>query len=215
MIQFGSRMLVSDNSGAHIVQCIKVLGGLRRRTASLGDVVTVCVKELGTHAEGRTDDAAAAAAASVCAARRACAQIIHRRCMRRFNRDMALHSRSSARPVCWCALFRCVALPLPLRSSCVVAGALLCSRRLDLADRTKKVTKKGIYRALIVSTRKEVGRLDGSYVKMANNRCLILDRTTEKFVGSRVDGPICKELRANKQKEIKYKQIISFSGGAL
>ena len=48
MIQFGSRMMVSDNSGAHIVQCIKVLGGLRRRTASLGDVVTVCVKELGT-----------------------------------------------------------------------------------------------------------------------------------------------------------------------
>ena len=47
MIQFGSRMLVSDNSGAHVVQCIKVLGGLRRRSASLGDVVTVCVKELG------------------------------------------------------------------------------------------------------------------------------------------------------------------------
>lgn len=47
MIQFGTRMLVSDNSGAQIVQCIKVLGGLRRRTASLGDVVTVCVKELG------------------------------------------------------------------------------------------------------------------------------------------------------------------------
>jgi ribosomal protein L14 len=87
--------------------------------------------------------------------------------------------------------------------------------RVLSSDRTKKVSKKGIYRALIVSTRKEVGRLDGSYIKMANNRCLILDRATEKFVGSRVDGPICKELRANKQKEIKYKQIISFSGGAL
>lgn len=47
MIQFGSRMIVSDNSGAQVVECIKVLGGLRRRTASLGDVVTVCVKELG------------------------------------------------------------------------------------------------------------------------------------------------------------------------
>ena len=82
-------------------------------------------------------------------------------------------------------------------------------------DRTRKVSKKGIYRGLIIGTRKEVGRLDGSYISMANNRCLMLDRTTEKFVGSRVDGPICKELRANKQKEIKYKQIISFSGGAL
>jgi len=128
MIQFGTRMLVSDNSGARIVQCIKVLGGLRRRSASLGDVVTVCVKDL---------------------------------------------------------------------------------------DRTRKVTKKGIYRALIVAARKEVGRMDGSYIRMDTNRCLILDRQTEKFVGSRVDGPICKELRQDKQKEIKYKQIISFSGAAL
>jgi len=86
---------------------------------------------------------------------------------------------------------------------------------LPFPDRTRKVSKKGIYRALVIGARKEVGRLDGSYIKMANNRCLILDRTTEKFVGSRVDGPICKELRADKQKEIKYKQIISFSGGAL
>lgn len=84
-----------------------------------------------------------------------------------------------------------------------------------MPDRTRKVSKKGIYRALIIATRKEVGRLDGSYIKMMNNRCLILDRSTEKFVGSRVDGPICKELRANKQREIKYKQIVSFSGGSL
>jgi large subunit ribosomal protein L14 len=47
MIQFGSRMLVSDNCGAQVVKCIKVLGGLRKRTATLGEVVTVCVKELG------------------------------------------------------------------------------------------------------------------------------------------------------------------------
>ncbi len=77
------------------------------------------------------------------------------------------------------------------------------------------MSKKGIYRALIIGARSPTGRLDGTYIKMNTNRCLILDRTTEKFVGSRVDGPICKELRADKQKEIKYKQIISFSGGAL
>src|SRR4051812_18708358 len=103
----------------------------------------------------------------------------------------------------------------PCPAGSVQAHSQFLNCLFGLLDRTKKVTKKGIYRALIVSTRKEVGRLDGSYIKMATNRCLLLDRQTEKFIGSRVDGPICKELRADKQKEIKYKQIISYSAGAL
>lgn len=45
MIQMQSRMDVADNSGARQVQCIKVLGGSKRRTASIGDVVIVSVKE--------------------------------------------------------------------------------------------------------------------------------------------------------------------------
>lgn len=45
MIQMQSRMEVADNSGARQVQCIKVLGGSHRRTASVGDVVVVSVKE--------------------------------------------------------------------------------------------------------------------------------------------------------------------------
>ncbi|HBH27197.1 MAG TPA: 50S ribosomal protein L14 [Rhodospirillaceae bacterium] len=45
MIQMQSRMLVADNSGAKEVQCIKVLGGSKRRTAGIGDVVVVTVKE--------------------------------------------------------------------------------------------------------------------------------------------------------------------------
>ena len=45
MIQMQSRMEVADNSGARQVQCIKVLGGSKRRTASVGDVVVVPVKE--------------------------------------------------------------------------------------------------------------------------------------------------------------------------
>ena len=39
-----SKLKVADNSGARVVQCIKVLGGTRRRTASVGDVVVVSVK---------------------------------------------------------------------------------------------------------------------------------------------------------------------------
>jgi len=45
MIQMQSRMEVADNSGAREVQCIKVLGGSHRRTANIGDVVIVSVKD--------------------------------------------------------------------------------------------------------------------------------------------------------------------------
>jgi len=45
MIQVETRLQVADNSGARELQCIKVLGGSRRRYASVGDVIVVSVKE--------------------------------------------------------------------------------------------------------------------------------------------------------------------------
>ena len=45
MIQMQSRLDVADNTGAKSVMCIKVLGGSRRRYASIGDVIVVSVKE--------------------------------------------------------------------------------------------------------------------------------------------------------------------------
>jgi len=45
MIQAESNLDVADNSGARRVQCIKVLGGSKRRSASVGDVIVVSVKE--------------------------------------------------------------------------------------------------------------------------------------------------------------------------
>ena len=45
MIQMQSNLDVADNSGARRVQCIKVLGGSKRKTASVGDVIVVSVKE--------------------------------------------------------------------------------------------------------------------------------------------------------------------------
>ncbi|MCB1681630.1 MAG: 50S ribosomal protein L14 [Rhodospirillales bacterium] len=45
MIQMQSRLAVADNSGAREVQCIKVLGGSHRRTANIGDVVVVSIKD--------------------------------------------------------------------------------------------------------------------------------------------------------------------------
>ena len=45
MIQMQTNLDVADNSGARRVQCIKVLGGSKRKTASIGDVIIVSVKE--------------------------------------------------------------------------------------------------------------------------------------------------------------------------
>ncbi len=45
MIQMQTRLDVADNSGAKQVQCIKVLGGSKRRVASLGDIIVVSIKE--------------------------------------------------------------------------------------------------------------------------------------------------------------------------
>lgn len=44
MIQVQSKLAVADNSGAKTVMCIKVLGGTRRRYASIGDIIVVAVK---------------------------------------------------------------------------------------------------------------------------------------------------------------------------
>jgi len=45
MIQMQTLLTVADNSGAKTVQCIKVLGGSKRRYANIGDVIKVSVKE--------------------------------------------------------------------------------------------------------------------------------------------------------------------------
>jgi large subunit ribosomal protein L14 len=45
MIQMQSNLDVADNSGARRVQCIKVLGGSKRKTAGVGDIIVVSVKE--------------------------------------------------------------------------------------------------------------------------------------------------------------------------
>lgn len=49
MIQIRTRLKVADNSGAQIVECIKVLGGTHRRYAGLGDEIVVAVKKAQPH----------------------------------------------------------------------------------------------------------------------------------------------------------------------
>ncbi|MEJ6589462.1 MAG: 50S ribosomal protein L14 [Crocinitomicaceae bacterium] len=107
MIQTESRLGVADNSGAKEVLCIRVLGGTKRRYASIGDKIVVTVK--------------------------------------------------SAMP-------------------------------------NGQIKKGTVQKAVVVRTKKEIRRPDGSYIRFDDNACVILNQTGE-MRGTRIFGPVARELR--------------------
>lgn len=118
MIQQESRLSVADNSGAKEVLCIRVLGGTKRRYASIGDKIVVAIK--------------------------------------------------SAMP----------------------SGA---------------VKKGSVAKAVVVRTKKEVRRPDGSYIRFDDNACVILNAAGD-MRGTRIFGPVARELREN-----NYMKIVSLA----
>ena len=118
MIQMQSRLEVADNSGARKVQCIKVLGGSKRRSAGVGDVIVVSVKE---------------------------------------------------------------AVP------------------------RGRVKKGDLHRAVIVRTAKEVRRDDGTAIRFDRNAAVLINKAGEP-VGTRIFGPVTRELRGK-----GYMKIISLA----
>ncbi|MGE4132310.1 MAG: 50S ribosomal protein L14 [Bdellovibrionales bacterium] len=60
MIQMQSRLRVADNSGAREVQCLKVLGGTKRRSASIGDIIVVSIKDALPNSKVKKGDVAKA-----------------------------------------------------------------------------------------------------------------------------------------------------------
>ena len=118
MIQQESRLKVADNSGAKEVLCIRVLGGTKRRYASIGDKIVVTVKDA------------------------------------------------------------------------MSAG---------------NVKKGTVSKAVVVRTRKEVRRKDGSYIRFDDNAVVLLDGQGE-MRGTRIFGPVAKELR-----EKQFMKIISLA----
>ena len=56
MIQMQSNLFVADNSGAKRIQCIKVLGGSKRRSASIGDIIVVSIKDAIPRAKVKKGD---------------------------------------------------------------------------------------------------------------------------------------------------------------
>ena len=118
MIQMTSVLDVADNSGAKKVFCIKVLGGSRRRYASIGDVVIVSIRE-------------------------------------------------------------------------AIPGA--------------KVKKGEVQRAVIVRTKRELARPDGSYIRFDGNSAVLINKENEP-IGTRIFGPVARELRAK-----RFMKIISLA----
>ena len=118
MIQMRSYLDVADNSGAKSVQCIKVLGGSRRRYAGLGDIIVVAIKE-------------------------------------------------------------------------ATAG--------------QKVKKGDTAKAVVVRTKREYMRPDGSYIKFDTNSAVLINKEGEP-VGTRIFGPVARELRGK-----KFMKIISLA----
>lgn len=60
MIQMQTKLNVADNSGAKEVMCVKVLGGSKRRVASIGDIIVVSIKEALPNAKVKKGDVAKA-----------------------------------------------------------------------------------------------------------------------------------------------------------
>ncbi len=114
MIQMQSNLQVADNSGARRVQCIKVLGGAKRRYARIGDIIVVSVKE---------------------------------------------------------------AIP------------------------RGKVKKGEVRKAVVVRTRKDIQRADGSTIRFDGNAAVLINNNNEP-VGTRIFGPVPRELRAKKHMKI-------------
>lgn len=126
MIQMQTMLEVADNTGARKVMCVKVLGGSKKRYASVGDVIVVAVKD---------------------------------------------------------------ALPA-----------------YGLKDGTgKKVHNKAVQKAVVVRTRKEIRRPDGSYIRFDDNACAIIDDKMNPR-GTRIFGPVARELR-----DRKFMKIVSLA----
>ena len=68
------------------------------------------------------------------------------------------------------------------------------------------VKKSDVVHAVIVRSKKETRRKDGSYVRFDENACVIIDRKTKEPRGTRIFGPVARELRA-----LGYNKIISLA----
>ncbi len=76
---------------------------------------------------------------------------------------------------------------------------------VKVAEPNSKIRKGEVIRGVVVRTRKEVRRRDGSYIRFSDNAMVVIDRQGEP-IGTRVFGPVARELR-----EKRFMKIISLA----
>ena len=84
-----------------------------------------------------------------------------------------------------------------------LGDVIICSVKEALPN--SRVKKGDVVRAVIVRTAKEVARPDGSYIRFDNNSAVVVNATGEP-VGTRIFGPVARELRAK-----KFMKIVSLA----
>ena len=70
---------------------------------------------------------------------------------------------------------------------------------------TSRVKKKQLHRAVVVRTKKEIARSDGSYIRFDDNSVVLIDANRE-LIGTRIFGPVARELRAK-----RFMKIVSLA----
>jgi large subunit ribosomal protein L14 len=76
---------------------------------------------------------------------------------------------------------------------------------VKIAEPNSKIKKGEVVRGVVVRTRKEIRRRDGSYIRFSDNAMVVIDRQGEP-IGTRVFGPVARELR-----ERRFMKIISLA----
>ncbi|WP_343154725.1 50S ribosomal protein L14 [Buchnera aphidicola (Pseudoregma panicola)] len=73
-----------------------------------------------------------------------------------------------------------------------------------------KVKKGEVLKAVVIRTKKGISRLDGSYIRFDKNSCVLLNNVNETIIGSRIFGPVTREIRVE-----KFMKIVSLASEVL
>ena len=220
MIQQESRLKVADNTGAKEILCIRVLGGSGRRYAGIGDVIVATVKDALPGAGVKKGDVVKAVVVRTRKERRrADGSYI------RFDENAAVLIRDGGDPR-GTRIFGPVGRELRERRFMRIislAPEVLCIKVLGGSKRRyasigdifvaavkdaipgAQVKKGDVVKCVVVRTKKEKRRPDGSYIRFDENAAvLIKDDLTPR--GTRIFGPVARELR-----ERRFMRIISLA----
>ncbi len=77
---------------------------------------------------------------------------------------------------------------------------------VKLALPKSKVKKGDVLKALVVRTKYKLFRKDGTYIRFDDNACILLSNTHERLIGTRILGPVTRELKVN-----KFSKIVSLA----